>query len=188
MKNQVFYIVGLLALIGLIYWQREPLTDLASQTMGNLTRSQFIKQYAPVAKAAAQGTGLFPSVFIAQAILESGNGNSSLTKQANNFFGIKADSSWLGNYVIKPTKEFINGVEVIINAKFRAYNTAFDSFADRVNFLKRNSRYSKAGVFIAATPEQQAQALQKAGYATDPEYSNLLIKLINQNNLKQFDV
>jgi flagellum-specific peptidoglycan hydrolase FlgJ len=188
MKNQVFWVIGILAVIGLIYWQREPITELASETMGKFTRSQFIHTYAPIAKIAAKGTGLFPSVFMAQAILESGNGNSSLTKQANNFFGIKADKSWTGNFVVKDTTEYVNGIPVLISAKFRAYPNALASFYDRVNFLKVNTRYKNAGVFIAPSPESQAIALQKAGYATDPAYSDLLIKLINQNNLKQFDV
>jgi flagellum-specific peptidoglycan hydrolase FlgJ len=88
---------------------------------------------------------------------------------------------------LKPTTEYVNGVPVSVTARFRAYPDTLSGFQDRVNFLKRFSRYSNAGVFTAATPEQQARALQTAGYATDPEYSNLLIKLINQNNLKQYD-
>lgn len=188
MNKSLFWVAGLLALIGLIYWQREPLTEIANETMGKLTRSQFINRYAPLAIDAAKGTGLFPSVFMAQAILESNNGNSSLTKEANNFFGIKADARWAGPYVEKLTTEYINGVKVQVLAKFRAYLTPLESFFDRVSFLQKNSRYKNAGVFSAVTPEQQAQALLKARYATDPEYANLLIKLIQQNNLKQFDV
>ncbi len=187
MKSGVIYLGVLVALV-LLYLERSTIASIPSEIMGKLTRSQFIQKYAGIAKAAAKGTGLFPSVFMAQAILESNNGNSSLTREANNFFGIKADASWKGNYVLNPTTEYVGGEPVSVTARFRAYPNPIDSFKDRVNFLKVNKRYANAGVFIAVTPEAQAQALQKAGYATDPEYSNLLITLINQNNLKQFDV
>lgn len=180
-----------LGLLALLLWKKSELINLPGIVMEKLTRKQFIDKFAPIAVLASKNTGLFPSVFMAQAILESGNGNSSLSKEANNYFGIKADSKWLnsgGAFVTKPTYEYVNGEKVKIDAKFRAYETPLDSFYDRVNFLLTNSRYKNNGVFIAATPEAQAAALQRAGYATDPNYSNLLVTLINQNNLKQFDV
>jgi len=186
-KNQVFLMLSALAALCVIIWQRKPIIETVSETMGKLTRSQFVQKFAPLVMMVSKGTGLFPSVFLAQGILESNNGNSSLSKEAKNYFGIKADPSWAGMYVLKPTTEYVNGVPVSTSAKFRAYPSVLDGFQDRVNFLKKNTRYAKAGVFIAVTPEKQAEALQRAGYATDPEYSNLLIKLINQNNLKQFD-
>lgn len=178
------YVAGILGVIIVtLYLTRKPLVEI----MSKLTRSQFITKYGPVAKSAAAGTTLFPSVFIAQAILESGNGNSSLSKEANNFFGIKADGSWSGPYIVKNTAEVINGATIYVQDKFRKYDTPLLSFLDRVNFLIKNTRYKTAGVFSAHTPEQQAAALLKAGYATDPEYSNKLISIINSNNLKQFD-
>ncbi len=119
--------------------------------------------------------------------MESGNGNSSLSKEAKNYFGIKADPSWTGDYILKPTTEYVKGVPVSTTARFRSYLSVLDGFQDRVNFLIKNKRYANAGVFVATSPESQAYALQKAGYATDPAYANLLITLINQNNLKQFD-
>lgn len=188
MKNIYLY-VGILIGLVIIFWQRKNIGDVASTVMAKLTRSQFIEKYGHIVKAVSKGSGLFPSVTMAQAILESGNGNSSLTREANNFFGIKADKSWQGKYVVKSTKEYdANGNEYTVDAKFRAYDSPGESFLDRVDFLKSMSRYKNAGVFIAPTPEDQARALQKAGYATDPAYSELLIKLINQNDLKKFDV
>lgn len=165
---------------------REPIKQVA-EAVTNLTRKQFIEKYSKVVKEASKNTGLFPSVFMAQAILESGNGNSKLTKEANNFFGIKADKSWTGAVYEIATKEHINGQDVTVMAKFRKYTTPLLSFLDRVMFLFDNKRYTNAGVFTASTPEDQARALQKAGYATDPNYANLLITLINQNNLKDLD-
>lgn len=186
MKNVIIFII-FACVIALIYLKRTDVKKIVVSTMEKLTRNQFIELYGMIAKKAGKDTGLFPSLFLAQAILESANGNSSLSKEAYNFFGIKADKSWNGEYVVKPTREVINGKDVMVNAKFRKYSTPLYSFLDRVDFLRRNTRYGRAGVFVAKTPEEQAQALQRAGYATDPKYSELLINLINSNNLKRFD-
>lgn len=190
MKKDNLYIYLGLALLGVAIWRRRDIEEIAVDMATKLSRSQFISKYAPAAVQATANTPLFPSVMLAQAILESGDGNSSLSKEARNFFGIKADSLWLtigGPYVVKSTTEYINGVAVKIDAKFRKYESAVASFRDRNDFLMKNKRYTNAGVFKASTPEAQAQALQNAGYATDPNYANLLIGLINKNNLKQFD-
>lgn len=185
MKDTFIYI-GVLVALGIMVWKKDEISDFAVKLTGNLTRKEFIDLFGPYAQQTKQ-SGLFPSVAMAQAILESGNGNSSLTREAFNLFGIKADSSWTGPYVVKRTREVVDGKEVYVDARFRAYNNPAESFIDRANFLRKFSRYTNAGVFSASTPEQQSIALQNAGYATDPEYANLLIKLINQNNLKKFD-
>lgn len=141
-----------------------------------MTRTEFFSTYKNAAIAATQGTGIFPETMLTQAALESGNGNSGLTKQANNFFGIKVSSAWgMKPYVEMPTWEVINGKNVKVNARFRKYATAKEGFADYVNFLKVNQRYAKAGVFKAKTPVEQFKALQAAGYATDPDYASKLI-------------
>lgn len=134
------------------------------------------------------GTGLFPSVLIAQAALESGWGQSELSKVANNLFGVKAGNAWKGRSVVMPTREVVKGESKMVNGRFRAYDDAKDSIADRNQFLKENPRYSKAGVFSAKTPEEQAIALQAAGYATDPGYAKSIISLINKHGLKRFDI
>lgn len=190
MNKSYYYYLGGVALLGLVWWRRQDVANVGSEIMATLSRSQFIDKYGPYARQATEGTLLFPSVMLAQAILESNNGNSLLTREAFNFFGIKADKSWLNAgkpYVSKQTTEYVDGEPVVIVGKFRKYSNPTESFKDRNNFLLSNSRYTKAGVFSAKTPEEQARALQTAGYATDPNYSTLLIKLINQNNLKQFD-
>jgi len=70
---------------------------------------------------------------------------------------------------------------------FRHYSTPLECFKDRNNFLQQNTRYKKAGVFSAATPQDQARALQKAGYATDPKYAELLINIIVNYGLEKLD-
>lgn len=151
-----------------------------------LTREQWIKKYASDARKAVAGTGLFPEVLLSQAILESSGkysgvwypGLSSLSRNANNYFGIKADASWRGDKVIMETTEYVNGSPVKVPAAFRKYPSVYDSFRDWVTFLHVNPRYAKAGVLSASTAEQQAERLHAAGYATDPSYSNLLKSLI----------
>lgn len=151
-----------------------------------MTRSEFISKVGNYTTEV--GTGVFPSVVLAQAILESDNGNSALASKHNNYFGIKADPSWTGQKVNMQTGEVFNGERVTIGAWFRVYKNPGESFRDHSKFLKENPRYQKAGVFKASTPEAQADALQKAGYATDPKYAWKLKSIIAGSNLKRFDL
>jgi len=150
-----------------------------------MTPTAFISKYSPVALAATKGTNIFPSVQMAQAILESGWGTSRMT-QYNNIFNIKTHG-WKGESYCFTTDEFIDGVQDWGNHCFRVYNSTVDSFKDHIKFLKENPRYTKNGVFSANTPEAQAWALQKAGFATHPQYAELLIEVINKYDLKKLD-
>lgn len=157
-----------------------------------MTREQYIDTYSGAVINSTKGTRLFPSLMMAQAILEGsdakGNpGNSNLAKFYNNLFGIKADPAWTGKKVLMPTREVIGGKSKMVNAWFRHYDTPEQCFTDRVQFLLKNPRYVKAGVFNANTPEEQAEALQRAGYATDPKYAAILKSLILRHNLKKLD-
>ncbi len=157
-----------------------------------MTRTDYIAKYSKAVIDSTRGKGLFPSVVMAQAILESANANgqpgeSTLARKYNNHFGIKADKGWNGKKVNLRTGEVLKGKNYTILDYFRVYDKAEDSFADRTDFLLTNSRYKKAGVFDAPTPEAQAEALQKAGYATDPLYAMKLKILIQANNLKELD-
>jgi mannosyl-glycoprotein endo-beta-N-acetylglucosaminidase/stage II sporulation protein P len=163
----------------------------------NKSRINFINKYAGDIIESTRGTTLFPSLMMAQAILESTGkvkeewiaGASKLTRECNNFFGIKdqPNDEWHGLSKKYITREVLKGKEVFIADYFRAYATPLDCFKDRNNFLAKNPRYAKAGVFSAKTPEAQAQALQKAGYATDPNYATSLIDLIKNYGLKKLD-
>ena len=153
-----------------------------------MTRAQYIEKIKNAAIAACRGTGLFPSLMIAQAIVESGNGNSLLAAKYNNHFGIKASAAWRGKVVSMATREVYSGHSVMIKDGFRAYDSIEEGFEDRNRFLQQNPRYTTAGVFAARTPEEQAKAFQRAGYATDPKYASLLIAVINgSGRLKQYD-
>ncbi|MDL5044642.1 glucosaminidase domain-containing protein [Oscillatoria amoena NRMC-F 0135] len=155
-----------------------------------MTREEYINQNAAVAIQSTYGTGLFPSVKLAQGIIESGNsagqaGESSLAKKYNAHFGIKANSKWKGKSVNLATGEYFDGKYTTITDGFRVYNDRVESYYDHTKFLQDNPRYANA--LNADTPEAQAQGLQSAGYATAPQYANHLISIINQHNLKRFD-
>lgn len=180
-----FIIAIIVAVVLTLIIKRKSVMELSKQLYDKLTRSQYVNTFKDAVIKASKGTSLFPSVAMAQGILESNNGNSGLAKKANNHFGIKADESWRGKKMNFPTREVINGKDVMIDAYFRAYDNPVDSFIDHVRFLKSFKRYNN--VFTAKTPEQQAVEIQKAGYATDPNYAKLLISIINSNNLKSLD-
>lgn len=157
-----------------------------------MKRANYIIQYSKDVLAAVRHTRLFPSVMMAQALLESASkdgvpGGSLLASKYNNHFGIKADASWKGEKVQLFTKEFINGAMRTVKAWFRAYQHARQSFEDRVQFLVKNKRYQKGGVFAARDAGEQAYALQRSGYATDPLYATKLIAVIRQHGLEELD-
>lgn len=149
---------------------------------------EFIATYENDILTATIGTNIFPSVKMAQMALETGWGKSKI---GNNMFGIKAvgrhSPYWTGATITAQTQEYISGSPGTYREPFRQYETIADSIKDHNHFLINNPRYRNAGVFAAATPEAQAQALQAAGYATDPRYAEKLISIINANNLKRID-
>jgi len=150
--------------------------------------TDFISEYKREVVNSTIGTGIFPSVKMAQAGLETGWGAS---KPGNNLFGIKASGGtspyWNGEKVMSNTQEYIDGVAGTYNLAFRKYKSITDSIRDHSYFLRVNDRYANAGVFTAETPEDQARALKAAGYATSPTYAEALIGIINQYGLKSLD-
>ncbi|ORJ47751.1 flagellar rod assembly protein/muramidase FlgJ, partial [Kluyvera intermedia] len=118
----------------------------------------------------------------AQAALESGWGQRQITRENGaprfNIFGVKATPSWKGPTTEITTTEYENGEAKKVKARFRVYSSYLEALSDYVSMLSRNPRY--AAVTTAATPEQGAQALQNAGYATDPKYAQKLTSMIQQ--------
>lgn len=138
------------------------------------------------ALAAKHGDRILPSLTIAQAILESGWGQSSLTKKANALFGIKAGAGWQGKVYSCKTQECYDGVNFTQEtACFRAYDSWEASVADHTAFLCGLARYR------AVVGEQDykaaCHAVKAAGYATDPDYAGKLIRLIETYQLRRFD-
>lgn len=145
----------------------------ANRVIGNLTGSNDEK-FKKVMQAAANAGDPHPAVVAAQWAIESGWGAKESGK--NNFFGIKARPGQPGT--VRRTREVINGRTVYINDKFADYNTLEEGIAARVAFTKQNKRYERSGYFAARTPYEAAQALQRGGYATDPNYANSLAAVI----------
>lgn len=173
--------------------------------MPKLSPADFISKFYPDAISVTKGTNLFPETLVIQAAWESGWGGSSHAEPTiNNFFGIKANSSWNGKVVSSTTYEVLGGVrqkfvgtgriygnrQQAINAGahpqtlFRVYSTAQDGLKGWVSFLQDNPRYKQAGVFSAKNPPEQFAALKKAGYATATNYTASLTGLLKSHQSK----
>lgn len=154
------------------------------------SKLEFINNISEIAFDNYKSYGILPSITISQAILESGWGESTLSSEYNNIFGIKADERWRGDSVNLETKE--NYDDVIVGA-FRSYKDLKSSIKDHGLFLWENERYSANGLFEAKSYKEQAQALENAGYSTakDEEgnliYGDKLIRVIQENNLMLYD-
>ncbi|MHC8355192.1 flagellar assembly peptidoglycan hydrolase FlgJ [Pseudomonas sp. LB3P81] len=144
---------------------------------------QFVNTMLPMAKEAAERIGVDPRYLVAQAALETGWGKSVMRAQdgssSHNLFGIKASSNWQGNSARAITSEFRNGAMVKETAEFRSYDSYKDSFHDLVTLLQTNNRYQDV-VKSADNPEQFVRELQKAGYATDPDYASKISQIAKQ--------
>lgn len=144
-----------------------------------LTRQDYIELYAPFAVQEMLISGVPASITLAQGILESGDGNSLLAREANNHFGIKCHGMWDGKkyYMDDDAK----------NECFRVYGTVFDSYRDHSEFLSTRDRYASLFELRRTDYKGWAHGLKKAGYATNPKYPALLIKIIEENDLAKFD-
>lgn len=151
--------------------------------------SAFIRSIAPLAQEGQRAYGVPASVAIAQAILESGWGKSTLTTRGNAFFGIKCSSN-LGIYatgcINMSTREVFNGAATMIVDGFRTYDDPVDSFKDHGRFLTVNSRYSAAFNY-SDNPKRFIAEVHKAGYATDPTYTAMIVELMDDYNLYRYD-
>ncbi|GAA3161954.1 hypothetical protein GCM10010466_61200 [Planomonospora alba] len=152
--------------------------------------AQFIRQVGPAARQSMLKTGVPASVTLAQAILESGWGKSTLAARDRNYFGIKCFGGPAGRAAgcrDYPTTECGSGGCGKTTASFRTYRTAADSFADHGDFLVSNSRYRRAFAHTG-DPDRFAREIAKAGYATDPAYPGKLIDLMRTHDLYRYDV
>ena len=148
------------------------------------SREAFVETLMPYAESAAQELGVSPQVLIAQAALETGWGNHTQKlpngQSSYNLFNIKADQRWNGPKLHVNTLEYANGVASKEKAAFRVYQNYAQSFDDYVNLIKNSPRYEDA-LKSAENPEAYAQELQQAGYATDPEYADKVVNIMQRN-------
>ncbi|QLK61490.1 flagellar assembly peptidoglycan hydrolase FlgJ [Enterobacteriaceae bacterium Kacie_13] len=143
---------------------------------------QFVSSLSIPAQVASKDSGIPHQLIMAQAALESGWGQREIPtsdgKRSFNLFGIKAGSSWDGPTTNITTTEYANGVAKKVQASFRVYGSYVEAISDYIKLLTNNPRYAQ--VASASTPEQAAHALQKAGYATDPNYADKLVSVIQK--------
>lgn len=154
----------------------------------NLSRQEFVEKLAPHAKELQQGYGVLPSIILGQAILESNWGQSQLASEYKNLFGIKAS----GNQpkISLETKEYMNEQWITIQGDFKVYSTWEESLDDHTMLFVNGTNWNPqlyAGVLTATDYKQAAQALQTAGYATDPDYANKIISVIETYSLDRYD-
>lgn len=164
--------------------------EVYSNTYMDSEKMAFIETISDGAISNYNKYGILPSITMAQAILESGWGNSELAVTHNNLFGIKADLRWNGAVATIATSENYNDSTI---ANFRKYDSIDESIEDHGKFLYENSRYAEYGLFNGKDYKSQAQALEDAGYSTvkdengEPIYADKLISLIEKYNLMQYD-
>jgi flagellar protein FlgJ len=142
----------------------------------------FIARHLDAARAAEAASGIPAAFMLAQAALETGWGRRDIRmpdgSPSNNLFGIKATPGWRGPVTEITTTEYVGGVPRSVRAGFRAYASIEESFADYARLITQSRRY--AGVLAQAeTAQGFAQALQRAGFATDPAYADKLSGVIN---------
>ncbi len=140
----------------------------------------YIEKYKGVAQSNMKSYGIPASIILGQALLESGYGASPLSVQANNHFGIKCHNDWLG--------ERVSYDDDSMSECFRKYDKAADSFRDHALFLTGRPRYASLFNLEKTDYKAWAKGLKAAGYATDVQYPNKLIAIIERFQLYKYDV
>jgi len=148
-------------------------------------QSAFLAKILPAALASQEQFGIPASVTIAQAILESGWGQSKLALEAHNYFGVKARAG--EPFMMFPTPEFQHGQQIWIRAAFAAYPSPEASFLAHGKLISGLARYGPA-MQQKSDPRRFATALRCCGYSTNPTYEDSLMQLVSQHDLTQYDV
>jgi len=138
----------------------------------------YIATYQSIAISEMNRTGVPAAIKLAQGIHETTAGTSDLVKRSNNHFGIKCKSSWTG--------EKVSHTDDAPNECFRKYDDPFQSYRDHSDFLKSSSRYASLFKLDPLNYEAWAYGLKKAGYATNPKYPQIIIKLIETYQLQDY--
>lgn len=151
----------------------------AQTPSGKISREEYIQLYKDVAVQEMNAYHIPASITLAQGILESGNGNSSLARKANNHFGIKCHKGWNGKTFHMDDDEK--------DECFRKYSSPYESFKDHSIFLTTRDRYAFLFSLELSDYKGWSNGLKQAGYATNPNYPKLLIKLIEEHQLYNYD-
>jgi peptidoglycan hydrolase FlgJ len=168
-----------------------PLANPAFKQAAFAGPEEFIQQLLPKAQEVAEQLGLDARAILAQAAVETGWGQQMIHKgdgqNSFNLFGIKADKRWQGDKAIVDTLEFKEGVAAKQKAPFKAYASFEEALQDYATFLQTNPRYSEA-LQTTEQPKAYFRALQQAGYATDPNYADKVISVLQGDALSKHAV
>ena len=177
-KKLLFLIIPLFA-VSCKVQQVPKSTPKSNTTYISLDRKEYINQFKDLAIKEMNRSKIPASITLAQAMLESDNGNSTLATKANNHFGIKCHGNWKGGKIYHDDDKR--------GECFRKYETVYDSYKDHSDFIIRGNRYSFLFDLNPTDYKSWAKGLQKAGYATSRSYASLLINIIEDNQLYIYD-
>lgn len=168
--------------------QAVPMHDIQSAQIGWTSPQEYIQQAWPFAKKAAAVIGVDAKVVMAQSVLETGWGmhtpNKAGGENSFNLFGIKTGSNWHGEKVQHKTLEFEQGVMQQRSESFRVYNSIEQAFEDYKNLITSSSRYQDA-LGLGENTRAYAEQLQKAGYATDPQYADKIQNIVDSDRFRE---
>ncbi len=167
-----------LVLVLLLLMMALPLTTLVAQV--KMTRTEYVEMYKEIAVREMVDFSIPASITLAQGIIESGSGNSRLAREGNNHFGIKCHLGWEGKTM------FVT--DDAPDECFRVYASAEESYKDHSFFLSQRGRYAFLFELKITDYKGWAHGLKKAGYATNPKYPDMLIKIIEELELYKYDL
>ena len=154
--------------------------SMMAQSSKKMTREDYIEAFKDIAIKEMGRSGVPASITLSQGMLESDNGNSRLAVKANNHFGIKCHNDWKGKKIYHDDDHR--------GECFRKYNSVYESYEDHSDFLRNVTRYEFLFELDPLDYEAWAKGLKKAGYATNPQYAEKLVIIIEENELHQYDI
>jgi flagellum-specific peptidoglycan hydrolase FlgJ len=179
MNKYWYWAIILLSFVSLTSFDNKPNED-------ELVNS-YIDLYKELAVIEMYRSGIPASITLAQALHESSNGFSKLATEANNHFGIKCKSYWVGNTYYHKDDDYDDSGK-LLESCFRSYSSVMDSYVDHSNFLTTTSHYAPLFNYEKQDYKSWAQGLKSCGYATDTKYAEKLIAKIEKYKLHQFDL
>jgi hypothetical protein len=174
-RSGIYFLLVVVALLSSCRAVKTPKTIVVSDADAR----SYLNRYSALAVSEMKRTGVPASITLAQGMIESDYGRSSLAREANNHFGIKCHDDWTGAIYRHDDDRR--------DECFRRYSKAEDSFKDHSDFLKRVPRYKFLFSLPVTDYKGWAKGLKLAGYATNPDYANMLIRTIEANNLNLYD-
>ena len=192
------FIISLVAYVGFHYYRRYAIQSEQirqaqlehEQEAAKLLREKeaFIKKIGPIAREVDKSYDLLPSITVAQACLESNYGQSNLSQKYNNLFGVKGTNP--NTSAVMTTKEYVKGKWITVKARFQIYDSYEASIRAHARLFQNGTTWNHQQykhVLASKDYKTQAKALVTDGYATDPDYADKLINLIEQFDLEKYD-